>query len=265
MKTFGWIVVGLALASAAQEKNPGYTDTPMLPDGKWRVHDGTRPQPRIVTPGTFSTPDRAGKPPSDAIVLFDGTDLAKWKNGKGEAAAWKVENGYMEVAPKAGSITTRDEFGDIQLHLEFATPTPPKGDGQGRGNSGIHFMGRYELQVLDSHQNITYPDGQAAALYGQCPPLVNASRPPGEWQVYDVVFTAPRFKEGQLETPATFTVFHNGVLMHNRKELLGNTNHRTLPKYQAHGPTGPISLQDHSNPMRFRNIWVRPLKGYDEP
>jgi hypothetical protein len=266
MKTVAGVIVSLVVVAGAviAQQKLGYDDTPFLPDGKWRVHDGKRPQPRIVTPGTFSTPEQPGKPPSDAIVLFDGTDLSKWRNAKGEAAAWKVENGYFEAVGKAGDLWTRDEFGDCQLHIEWSAPTPPKGEGQGRGNSGCYLFGLYEVQVLDCFENKTYPDGQAGAIYGQCPPLVNACRPPGEWQVYDVVFTAPRFKDGKVESPAYLTVFHNGVLLHNKKELLGPTEHRKLTSYKPHAEKGPIKLQDHGNPVRFRNIWLRPLTGYDE-
>ena len=255
--------LGLAGVQAEEHKNLGYQDTPMLPDGKWHVHDGTRPQPKVVTPGTFSTQETPGKPPSDAIVLFDGTDISKWQKGDGQPAPWKVENGYMQAG--GGEIRTKDKFGDIQLHVEWSAPTPPKGDGQGRGNSGVFFFGRYELQVLDCYQNQTYPDGQTAAIYGQTPPLVNANVKPGEWQVYDVVFIAPVFKDGKLETPAYLTVFHNGVLVHNKKELLGSTGHKTLAKYTPHEEKGYLALQDHGNPVRYRNFWVRELKGYDEP
>jgi hypothetical protein len=258
-------VLTLNLCAAA----PGFQDTPLLPGDKWHIHDGTRPQPQVVTPGTSSTPEKPGKPPSDAIVLFDGTDLSKWKAGNGQPSAWRVEDGAMIVppskTPNGGDIVTRDEFGDIQLHIEWATPAPPKGSSQGRGNSGIFFMGRYELQVLDSYENLTYPDGQAASLYGQFPPLVNASRKPGEWQSYDIIFKAPRFKEGQLESPAYITVLHNGVVVHHHTPYLGPSGHRSLPKYRPHSEKGPIRLQDHGDPVRFRNIWVRPLKDYDQP
>ncbi len=161
--------------------------------------------------------------------------------------------------PKSGDIFTKEEFGDIQLHLEFATPTPPKGESQERGNSGVFLFGKYELQVLDSYQNRTYADGSCASIYGQYPPLVNASRPPGEWQTYDVVFIAPRFKDAKLETPAYITVFHNGVLVQDHSEILGESGHKILAKYVPHGPKGPIKLQDHGNTTRYRNIWVRPL------
>ena len=254
-----------SLAQNPSKMNVGYSDTPMQPNGKWHVHDGSRPQPTVITPGTFSTQEAPGKPPSDAVVLFDGTDLSKWRKEKGEPAGWKVENGYMVVTPKAGDIFTKDEFGDCQLHIEWSAPNPPKGESQGRGNSGIFFMTNFELQVLDSYQNVTYPDGQAAALYGQYPPLVNASRRPGEWQVYDVIFTAPRFSGGKLETPAHITVMHNGVFVHNHTALLGPTGHRMIGTYTPQEPKGPLKLQDHGDPVRYRNIWVRPLKSYDEP
>lgn len=265
MAAVAWGLQIYGQSSPQQKPVVGYDDTPMLPGGKWRVHDGNRPQPRAVTPGASSLPVAPGKPPSDAIVLFDGADLSKWRTVKGDLAGWKVENGYVEVVPRAGNILTREEFGDCQLHIEWRTPSPPSGASQARGNSGVFFLGRYEIQVLDSFETITYPDGLAAALYGQYPPLVNASRPPGEWQTYDILFTIPRFKEGKLQTPAYATVLHNGVVVHNHTALLGPTKHRTLPEYVEHGPGGPLMLQDHGDKVRFRNIWVRPLKGYDQP
>jgi Domain of Unknown Function (DUF1080) len=259
---------GLSFSAAAAEgeKSPvGYTDTPMLPGGKWHVHDGARPQPTIVTPGTFSTQQTPGAPPSDAIVLFNGADLSKWQTDKGDPAAWTIESGAMVVAAGKGAIRTKDEFGDCQLHVEWSAPSPPKGTGQDRGNSGVFLMSRYEIQVLDSYENKTYPDGQASAIYGQFPPLVNASRKPGEWQVYDIVFTAPRFNGTTVTSPATATVFHNGIVVHNRTELIGSTVHRALGKYEPHPAKAPIMLQDHSHPVRYRNIWIRTLKSYDEP
>ncbi len=254
-------------AGGAAQEHPvlGYEDTPMLPGGKWHVHDIKRPHPPVVAPGTFSSEESPGKPPSDAIVLFDGTDLSKWRTAKGERAGWKVENGYMEVVPRTGDIFTRDEFGDCQIHVEWRTPIPAKGESQGRGNSGVFLFGQYEIQVLDSYENVTYADGQAGAIYGQYPPLVNASRRPGEWQVYDIAFTAPRFKNGRAEMPAFVTVFHDGILIHNHAAILGDTGHRILAKYVDHGPKGPLRLQDHGHAVRYRNVWVRPLKGYDEP
>ena len=229
----------------------GYDDTPMLPGGQWHVHDGERPQPRIVTPGTD------GAPPSDATVLFGGTDLSAWRAGDGPAK-WTVEGGQM-IVNGTGPITTREEFGDMQLHVEFATPAEVEGDSQQRGNSGVFLMGRYEIQVLDSFDNQTYPDGQASAMYGQYPPQVNASRGPGQWQAYDIFFQAPRFEGETLKSPGVVTVIHNGVLVQHAREFLGATAHRTLATYHAHPEKGPIQLQDHGNPVRYRNIWVRPI------
>jgi hypothetical protein len=263
-------VVGLAaltlgaLAQTQDKPKVGYKDTPMLPGGKWHVHDGDRPQPGVVTPGTPSTQEEPGKAPSDAIVLFDGKDLSHWQvNGK--EPGWQIVDGAMVVppsrTPNGGTITSKDQFGDCQIHVEFATPNPPKGTDQGRGNSGVLIMGKYEVQVLDSFENITYADGGASAIYGQHPPQVNASKPPGQWQVYDIVFTAPRFKEdGSVETPAYITALHNGVLVQNHVALLGPMTFRALAKYTPHGPKGPLAFQDHGNPVKYRNIWVREIK-----
>lgn len=256
----------MSTAAFSQEKKPdapvGYKDTPLIPGTQWHVHDSDRPQPPIVTPGK-----KLGDAPSDAIVLFDGKDLTKWASGsrgKGasdEPAKWVVRDGYFECVPKAGYLFSKDSFGpDVQLHIEFATPTPPEGDSQGRGNSGVFFFGgTYEVQVLDSYQNKTYPDGQASALYGQWPPLVNASRPPGEWQTYDIIFQAPRWKDGKLESPAYATVFHNGVLTQPHRALYGGTTHRKVNEYKEHPPKGQLALQDHGNPVRYRNVWIREL------
>jgi hypothetical protein len=259
------VVPALCWLHAADPAQPvsGHTDTPLIPGTRRHVHDPNRPQPRVITPGTFSTPETPGKPPSDAIVLFDGADLTKWRTRNGGPAGWKIEHGAMVVPPRdtpgGGDIYTREEFGDCQLHLEWAVPTPAKGEGQDRGNSGIFFMNRYELQVLDCYDNRTYPDGSTAALYGQSPPLVNGCRPPGEWQSYDVVFIAPRFEGGKLKSPAYVTVFHNGVLVHPHTAILGASGHRTLASYKPHPPKAPLRLQDHGNPTRFRNLWIRPL------
>ena len=226
------MLAGAVALSAQAPKKVGYDDTPQLPGQPWKVHDKERPNPAIVTLGTASTPEAPGKAPGDAIVLFDGTDLSKWRTGDGKPSGWKLEKGAMVCPPKGteggGDIWTKEEFGDIQLHIEWSAPTPPEGESQGRGNSGVFFFGMYELQVLDSYDNVTYADGQAAALYGQWPPLVNVCRPPGEWQTYDLAFTAPRFKDGKLESPAFITVFHNGVLVHNHRKLIGATGHRTV-------------------------------------
>jgi hypothetical protein len=261
--------LGLTIAAAtfAQQDRPhvGYKDTPMLPGGKWHVHDGDRPFPKVITPGTCSTQEAPGAAPSDAIVLFDGKDLSQWRNGN-KPAQWKIEDGAIVTQAGSGSLSTKEEFGDCQLHIEWSAPNPPKGSDQGRGNSGVILMSRYEIQVLDSFENVTYADGQAAAIYGQYPPLVNACRKPGEWQSYDIIFEAPRFKEdGTVEKPAYATVLHNGVLVHNHTALLGPMVYRALAHYSPHGPKGPLSLQDHGNPVRYRNIWIRPLKDYDEP
>ena len=230
-------------------------------DTRWKIHDTARPVPAIVDPGTAGTQKSPGRPPSDAVVLFDGKDLSHWTTKDGSPAKWKVEQGYLEVVPKSGAIYTREAFGDCQLHVEFREPVPPTGESQGRGNSGVFLMGLYEIQVLDSYENKTYADGQAAAVYGQYPPLVNASRPPGQWQSYDIVFHGPRFgTEGQLLRPARVTVFHNGVLVQDNVEPSGPTGHNVRPPYKAHPTTLPLSLQDHNNPVRFRNIWIRELK-----
>lgn len=256
-------VTGAASSPKQGHELPGYTDTPMLPGGQWHVHDPNRPRPAVVTPGSASTPEQPGRAPSDAIVLFDGKNLSHWASGGGPAK-WKVENGYAEVNG-TGDVETKESFGDCQLHLEWMEPTPASGDSQGRGNSGVYFMQRYEVQILDCFENLTYPDGQTAALYGQFPPLVNACRRPGEWQTYDVVFEAPCFEGDKLAKPARVTLFHNGVCVQHGKELLGATAHRAVAAYAPHPEKLPIKLQDHGNPVRFRNIWVRPLSDPGAP
>lgn len=239
------------------------TDSPQSTAGKeslekWAIHDLNRPLPPVVDPGPAGPPIPA---PSDAVVLFDGKDLSLWEDGKGDPAKWKVENGYMEVVAKTGSIRTKRGFGDCQLHIEWATPSAVSGEGQERGNSGVFLMDTYEVQVLDSYNNRTYADGQAASIYGQYPPLVNASRKPGEWQTYDIVFHAPRFStDSKLVEPARMTVFHNGVLVHDNDELTGPTAHKARPPYKAAADKLPLSLQDHGNPVRYRNIWLRELE-----
>lgn len=207
-------------------------------------------QPPVVTPG--ATDDQA---PSDAVVLFDGTDLSQWSNGE----QWRIEDGA--AIPQKGGIQTKQSFGDIQLHIEWSAPTEIRGSGQGRGNSGIYFMGLYEIQVLDSYENETYFDGQAASVYKQTPPLANAMRKPGEWNTYDIFFTAPTFhSNGDVKTKAFVTVVHNGVLALNHFELYGPTSYVEAPHYKPHADTGPIALQFHGDPVRFRNIWVREIK-----
>jgi hypothetical protein len=229
-------------------------------DIKWKIHDRNRPLPPVVDPGTASTPDVPGRAPSDAVVLFDGKDLSKWAHQDGSPVKWKVANGYAEVVAKTGYIYTRQAFGDCQLHVEFAEPLPARGEDQGRGNSGVFLMGLYEIQVLDSYQNKTYADGQAAAVYGQYPPLVNASRPPGQWQTYDIVFHGPRFDaSGKLLQPARVTVFHNGVLVQDNVAPSGPTEHGERPPYKPTPEKLPLALQDHGDPVRYRNIWIREL------
>ena len=223
----------------------------------WKQHDMSRPKPPKITPPPPSEPV---PPPEGAVVLFDGTDLSAWTSGQGRAAAWKVEDGYFEVVPGAGAIQTREAFGDVQLHIEWASPNPPQHTGQDRGNSGVFLMGRYEVQVLDSYEADTYADGQAGAIYGQYPPRFNAARPPGEWQTYDLFFSRPRFAEdGTLQQPARLTVVHNGILIQDNAEVLGPTEWLRYAPYQAHAEALPISLQDHGSPVRFRNVWALPL------
>jgi 3-keto-disaccharide hydrolase len=231
------------------------------PDPNWLDHDRNRPQPPVVQPATASTQEQPGKPPSDATMLFDGKNLSQWCSMDGSPTKWIVRDGYMECVKGSGYIRTSQNFGDCQLHIEWATPVPGQGEGQGRGNSGVFLgMDRYEVQVLDSFENKTYADGSAGAIYGQYPPLANVCRPPGQWQTYDIVYTAPRFDaEGKLVSPVRMTVFHNGVLIQNNVQLTGPTSWLERAPYQPHPEKQPICLQDHGNPVRFRNVWVREL------
>ena len=222
---------------------------------------GTQPfpspkkEPPIVTPGKTDN-----DPPSDAIVLFDGKDLSRWRSVSGGDPKWKISDGHVEVVPKTGDIATREEFGDCQLHIEWASPSEIKGEDQGRGNSGVFLMERYEVQVLDSFDNKTYYHGQAGAIYKQHAPLVNASRKPREWQSYDIIFKAPKFDEqGKVVDRARITLLHNGVLVQNNVELYGNTFHDRPALYIAHPPKASLKLQDHGDLVRFRNIWIRQL------
>lgn len=252
------LIVASAAALTAQDHTLGYDNTPFLPGHKWRVHDISRPHPPVVTPGATNA-----AAPSDAMVLFNGKDLSQWVtylHGQETAPKWKLRDGYVEVVDRTGSINTKGKFGDVQLHIEWASPAEISGTSQNRGNSGILFMGRYEIQVLDSYQNPTYADGQAAAIYGQYPPLVNASRKPGEWQTYDIVFEAPRFEDGKLTRPAYATVFQNGVLVQNHEQLFGDTPHAKLGTYKPHGAEESLQLQNHHCAVRYRNIWIRRLK-----
>jgi hypothetical protein len=240
------IVISPALLVPQSTPPPGLT--------RWKISDRNRPLPPVVTPGA------ASMPPSDAIVLFDGKDLSQWESNKGGPAQWKVSDSALVLAPGSGDIHTKQAFGDCQLHIEWAEPNPPHGEDQGRGNSGVYLMSKYELQILDSYQNKTYADGQAGAVYAQTPPLVNACRPPGEWQTFGIIWHGPRFgADGKLLRPARITVFQNGVLVQDNTELTGPTDYMHRPPYTPHSEKLPLLLQDHDQPVRFRNIWIREL------
>jgi hypothetical protein len=258
MKRFQWLILLFSALS--------FSFTSMvqgqLPTG-WKAHDLKRPLPEVVSPGENNLP---AKPPGDAVVLFDGSDLSQWVDSEGKPSRWKIVDGAMESVSGAGYIYTKEAFGDCQLHVEWATPTKVEGNSQGRGNSGVFLMGKYEIQVLDSYQNDTYADGSAGAIYGQYPPLVNASRPPGEWQSYDIIFRQSRFnEEGTLLSPATLTVLHNGVLIQDHESILGPTDWIAHRKYEPGPVEAPLSFQDHGNPVRFRNVWIRSLPQRPKP
>jgi hypothetical protein len=245
----GALVLCLAATGAAMQAASNF---------KYPVHDMARPQPaKVWLPG-----DRCGTghAPHDAIILFDGGGLSSWVGGGGKPAGWTVEDGVLAVKPRTGDIQTKESFGDVQMHIEWMIPEDTKCEGQKGCNSGVFFMGMYELQILNSNGNETYPDGMAGALYGQYPPMVNACLPLGQWNAYDIIFRAPRFKaDGSLESPAYMTVIFNGVVVQDHVAMLGRTAHAARATYAAHEPKGPIRLQDHGDPIRFRNIWVRNL------
>jgi hypothetical protein len=263
MRTRVMTLVGVAMISCivtGLQAPVGYDDTPLQPNGRWHIHDGKRPQPKIVKPGAMSlTPA-----PQDATVLVGAdADRSAWQMMDGAPVTWPMNDGVL--ATGKGMIRTRAEFTDYQLHVEFATPKEVKGNSQERGNSGVFLNGKFEIQVLDSYQNVTYPDGQAAAMYGQFPPMVNASRPPGEWQAYDIAFTSPRFGAGgTLTTPAIVTVLHNGIIVHHATPFWGPTAHKKIDPYSPDNAKGPIALQDHGNPVRYRNVWIRPIGRDDD-
>lgn len=231
----------ISMGIFGQQKNPQSTEL-------WE------PVPPVITPGN------ATAPPSDAIVLFDGTNLNEWTSANGSAAGWTLADGAMTVKAGSGDIITKREFGDCQLHIEWRTPAEVKGEDQGRGNSGIFLQSLYELQVLDSYENKTYSNGQAGSIYKQSIPLVNVCRKPGEWQTYDIIYTAPRFSEnGRVSVPGRITVLQNGVLIQNNTEIRGTTEYIGSPRPVVHGMKEPIKLQDHGNPVSYRNIWIREL------
>jgi hypothetical protein len=252
--------VGIWAQKPADNAPVQYVDTET---GRWMVHDEARPAPTVITPGVCGSSQAPAKPPSDAVVLFDGTSMSNWSDEKGNPSKWVVRDGFMESVKGAGYVRTRQEFGSCQLHVEFATPSDVSGSSQGRGNSGVFLHGMYEVQVLDSYDNKTYPDGQCGALYGRAVPLVNACCKPGQWQTYDIVYHRPGFDaSGKVTKKAVFTVFQNGVLIQDNVELTGGTgwiSAHAVTDYVAHGDKGPVMLQDHSNPVRFRNIWLRKL------
>jgi hypothetical protein len=253
-------LLALALGLLPQAAPPQSANPEFQAVYRWKQHDMNRPVPPVITPGTASTQAQPGKPPSDAVVLFNGKDLSHWESKEGGGPAkWKVANGYMEVVKGTGDIQSREKFGDCQVHVEWAEPLPAVGQSQERGNSGVFLMGLYEIQVLDSYHNRTYADGQTGAVYGQYPPQVNACRPPGQWQTYDIIFHRPRFANGKLLRPARVTVLQNGVLVQDNVALTGPTAHGERPPYQPGPDRLPLALQDHGNPVRFRNIWVREL------
>lgn len=251
---------------ATEKTVPGFTDTPILPGTGWHVHDPIHPQPPIVLPGEYCAGGVTLGAPSDAIMLFDGTDLSGWiRSDTGEPAQWLVQDGYMEVVPGAGSIETKEHFGDCQLHVEFACPAEVEPDEPYPGNSGVFMMGLYEVQVLDCWEHLIYADGVTGAMYGQVPPLVNACRRPGEWQTFDIVWEAHRFSDGKLIRPARITALFNGLLIHLRSELRGRTTYKQVTDYSEPLPNeGPVKLQNHGgDQVRFRNIWYRPLSFED--
>jgi len=247
-----------ALPSYRLTAQAAHPEGPRPPGAQWNVHSWSRPRPPVVDPG----PERPSvPPPADAVVLFGGRDLSEWQMQRDSSAAkWIIRDGAMEVVPGTGSMMTRRSFGDIQLHIEYSCPTPPHGESQERGNSGVFLMTHYEVQVLDSYDNDTYPDGQAGAIYGQTPPLVNPVRPPGQWNVYDIVFHRPHFgADGNVTQPARITVFMNGILIQDNTTITGWTVNMQVARYQPHADRLPLALQDHQNPTRFRNVWVREL------
>lgn len=262
MKQALLLLSAASLASTLHAAGGFYGDAPDTTH-PWAIHDMNRPQPPRVEPGTFSSQDKPGTPPSDAIVLFSGRpeEIEKWQSDKptGEPTKWEVKDGALQCVPGSGYVRTREEFADCQLHIEWAAPSKVEGDSQGRGNSGVFLMGQLEVQVLDNYNNPTYADGFASSIYGINPPMANALRAPGEWQVYDIVFRRPIFKDGQELDPGYITVFVNGVCVQDHTRLEGGGGHMKRSSPRPFPEKGPLKLQDHGNPVRYRNIWYRPL------
>ena len=244
----------LAVSVFAEE--PGYTDTPLIPGTKWRVHDQARPQPKIVEPGKG---DLGATPPADAVVLFDGTNLDQWVRSDNKPIEGGIKNGTFDIVA-TGQLKTKREFGDYQLHVEWRTPAITENfDRMNQGNSGVILMGLCEIQIIESKASYIYADGNAGAIYGQFPPLVNPARKPLEWQSFDIFFTAPRFDGETLKSPAFVTVVYNGVLVQNHQQILGAVRHREVPGPYPVKEKGSVLLQEHHSPVEFRNIWIRPL------
>ena len=257
------LLSGLVLAVTAPLSPAAFYGDPPDATHPWAIHDENRPQPARVEPGTFSSQEQPGKPPSDAVILFDGTPatLKNWVSDKdpNQATKWEVKDGSLQCVPGSGYVRTKQEWGDCQLHVEWSAPSKVEGNSQGRGNSGIFPMGQVEVQVLDNFNNPTYADGFAGSVYGVNPPMANAVRAPGEWQVYDIVFRRPVFKDGKMVEDGYLTVFVNGVLTQDHTPLEGGGGHKARSKDRPFPEKGPLKLQDHGNPVRYRNIWYRPL------
>ena len=252
MKKLLFIIAAIALTLNASAQKKKYPETPEMTP---QMTEFWLPQPKVITPGDFNT----NSAPSDAIILFDGKDLSKWKSCDGGKAKWDVHDGVFTVKDGTGGIETKEKFGSFQLHIEWSAPTVIEGESQERGNSGVFLQGKYEVQILDCYQNETYSNGQAGSIYKQQAPLVNAMRKPGEWNTYDIIYSAPVFNEdGTYKTAPTVTVIHNGVVIINHYTLRGTTEYIGHPRVEKHGD-GPIMLQDHGNPVSFRNIWIRKM------
>ena len=252
MKKFLFTATALILAVTASVQEKVYPETPEMSPA---MTEFWLPQPKIVTPGDFAT----NTAPSDAIVLFDGKDLSAWQSSDGGEAGWDVHDGVFTVKAGTGGIQTKDVFGSFQLHIERSSPTVIQGEGQGRGNSGVFLQGLYEVQILDCYNNETYSNGQTGSIYKQATPLANVMRKPGEWNTYDIIYSAPVFNEdGTYRVAPTVTVIHNGVVIINHYTIRGTTEYIGHPRVTPHGD-GPIALQDHGNPVSFRNIWLREL------